>query len=285
LFLFLLKRFQIYVLVLGSLPFRYLQQHTGIPQGSIMGSLLCSAFYADMEATHALGAAAAPRPLDAAAADGALPQSVLVRWIDDFLFLSVCPDAAAAFVARVHAGFPDYGAAVSASKTALNFDAVDAAGAPLPRNEYCPPGGGGGGGGPRYLRWCGLLLNSETLEARADYSRYEGELVRDGVALPPRAPGGALRQRLRSFIRPKAVFIERPSPSQGPGTQRNIVFLRTRKIVQGGRKLLGRHHAQIRLHSALKPDTGFCRTVGDHVRHERMTYKKLGYLLRTPRRD
>lgn len=176
---------------------RYLQQHTGIPQGSVLGSLLCSAFYGDMEHAHGLGRAPP--------AAGGAPQSVLVRWVDDFLFLTVCPDAAAAFVARVHAGFPDYGAAVSAAKTALNFGAVDGDGVPLPRNEVIPPGGPPGGA--RYLRWCGLLLDSSTLEARADYTKFEGEVLRDQVALPRHAPGAALQTRLRSYLRPKAMAL------------------------------------------------------------------------------
>ena len=176
---------------------RYLQQHTGIPQGSVLGSVLCSAFYGDMEHVHGLGRAPP-------ASAGGAPPSVLVRWVDDFLFLTVCPDAAAAFVARVHAGFPDYGAAVSAAKTALNFDAVDGDGAPLPRNEVVQPGGPPGA---RYLRWCGLLLDSATLEARADYSKHEGEMLRDQVAMPRHTPGATLPARLRSYLRPKATAL------------------------------------------------------------------------------
>jgi telomerase reverse transcriptase len=201
---------------------RFLLQHTGIPQGSVLSSLLCSAFYADMERANALGATPksggdgdgvadgdADADADADGADGgghvasSAPESVLVRWVDDFLFLSVRRDAAEAFVARAHAGFPEHGAAVSVAKTALNFDAW-AGGARLPRNEYTS---GAGSGGARYIRWCGLLIDSATLALRADYSRYEGVLLRDGVAVPSAAPGAAARTRLRAYLRPKAAAL------------------------------------------------------------------------------
>jgi telomerase reverse transcriptase len=210
----------------------FLQQHVGIPQGSVLSSLLCSAFYADMERANALGEAPAPSrgrnaladadadahragcssmpapPAPAPAlAPASAPESVLVRWVDDFLFLSVRRDAAEAFVARAHAGFPAHGAAVSVAKTALNFDAC-AGGTRLPRNEYTSGGAAGSGNsGARYIRWCGLLIDSATLALRADYSRYEGVLLRDGVAVPSAAPGAAARTRLRAYLRPKAAAL------------------------------------------------------------------------------
>ena len=172
----------------------FLLQHTGVAQGSVLSSLLCSAFYADMEHQHGLagGAAAAARE----------ECQLLLRWVDDFLFLSTDPQAASRFVQALSAGFPEYGAAVSVAKTCLNFDAW-VAGKRLPRNEHAAPCGA------RYVRWCGLLLNSDTLELQADYTRLAGESLRDVVALgrEGRGPGAALAARVRAFLRPKAAAL------------------------------------------------------------------------------
>lgn len=54
-------------------------------------------------------------------------------------------------------GFPDYGVHVNRTKTALNFD-MRLEGALLPRNELVEESG------RRFVRWCGLLVNADTLE-------------------------------------------------------------------------------------------------------------------------
>ena len=54
------------------------------------------------------------------------------------------------------------------------------------------------------MRWCGLLIDCETLALAADYSRYAGQHVSAGLTLPRgRRPGRALATKLLAYMRPK----------------------------------------------------------------------------------
>jgi telomerase reverse transcriptase len=87
---------------------KHYRQKTGIPQGSIVSSLLCSFFYAELE-KEVLNF------LDPS-------QSVLLRLIDDFLLISTDREAATRFVHTMHAGIPEYGLSIKREKSRVNFD-------------------------------------------------------------------------------------------------------------------------------------------------------------------
>ena len=171
-------------------------QQVGVPQGSVLSTLLCSALYADMEKSKQLGSGGG------GAADSG--ESLLLRWVDDFLFMTTSAEAATHFVATLSGGFPEYGATVSVSKTCLNFDAWGSDGRRLPRNEHATPEG------RRHVRWCGLLIDSASLEVQADNSRLMGIPIGDVVHTPGRdgpKPGAILATRLRAYLRPKAAAL------------------------------------------------------------------------------
>ena len=123
--------------------------------------------------------------------------SLLLRLVDDFLYISTDLSAARRFVATLHGKIPDYGCTVHAAKTQISFEmGADVSG----DLAMLRPTLG------TFIPWCGLLLNTTTLEVQADYSRYLGKdfRLRDSFTVEAsNAVGSTLRRRLYSFLRPK----------------------------------------------------------------------------------
>jgi telomerase reverse transcriptase len=87
---------------------RFYRQKRGIPQGSVVSSILCSLFYAQLESEE-LGFIAE--------SDG----SLLLRLIDDFLVISTEKNIAERFLDVMLAGLPEYGVVVKKQKSLVNF--------------------------------------------------------------------------------------------------------------------------------------------------------------------
>lgn len=123
------------------------RQRTGIPQGSVVSSLLCSFFYAELE-----------REVLSFVQQG---DTLLLRLIDDFLLISTNRDVATRFVHTMHAGVPRYGLAVKLEKSKVNFDVeVDnQAVARLPTISDFP--------------YCGVTINTVDLNIRKDDARRQ----------------------------------------------------------------------------------------------------------------
>lgn len=122
---------------------KYYRQKEGIPQGSVISSVLCNYFYADLERTR----------LQFLHADDCL----LIRLIDDFLLITTDQTKASHFVTIMQGGIPEYGVRVSPPKTLVNFPmSVDGAPVPTMRDGYS--------GFP----YCGTLINIHSLEVTKD---------------------------------------------------------------------------------------------------------------------
>jgi len=136
---------------------KYYQQIQGIPQGSVLSALLCSLYYGDMEHKHL----------------NSIPTSngkgLLLRFIDDFLYITTSIQHAETFVKKMHVGFPDYGSFVNADKTMVNFD-IQIEGKPLYKSSK--KWQVFGTEMQDYFPWCGFLINTKTLEVQRDYTRY-----------------------------------------------------------------------------------------------------------------
>ncbi|KAI5245471.1 hypothetical protein E4T43_03219 [Aureobasidium subglaciale] len=87
---------------------KFYRQTTGIPQGSVVSSLLCNFFYAELESN-----------VLAFLQDG---ENLLLRLIDDFLLITTNHDTATRFVQIMHRGLPEYGLKVKEDKSKVNFD-------------------------------------------------------------------------------------------------------------------------------------------------------------------
>ena len=95
---------------------QYMRQHTGIAQGSIVSSLLCSYFYGDLDHTLMDHLDTLEPPLkgaDTLECD-VLRRGLLLRLVDDYLYVTTSRARAVGFVRRMYDGFPEYGANVSA---------------------------------------------------------------------------------------------------------------------------------------------------------------------------
>jgi telomerase reverse transcriptase len=124
---------------------KYFRQRNGIPQGSVLSSILCNFFYAELERDIL-------RFIDP-------KKSLLMRLVDDFLLITPEGDVAMQFLEVMIRGQPSYGVQVNPAKSMANFSAaVD--GILLPRLEGSP-----------LFPYCGSLIDTHTLEIHRDKDR------------------------------------------------------------------------------------------------------------------
>lgn len=127
---------------------RFFRQKVGIPQGSVLSSLLCNFFYAQLEKEF----------LDFINAD----ESVLLRLIDDFLLITTNKDHAIRFSHVMHGGVEEYGVQVSLAKSLANFD-MTIHGHRVPRLKTGTS-----------FPYCGNMIDTRTLEITKDTVRKQG---------------------------------------------------------------------------------------------------------------
>lgn len=90
-------------------------------------------------------------------------ENLLMRFIDDFLFLSTSKDQAQKFFNRMRRGFRAYNCSLNKMKLGTNLDMMQSG--HLIKKIYA------GEDGIPFVTWSGLLLNCHTLEIQADYTR------------------------------------------------------------------------------------------------------------------
>jgi telomerase reverse transcriptase len=117
---------------------RFFRQKQGIPQGSVLSSLLCNFFYGAFE-NSCLGF------LDPG-------ESLLLRLIDDFLLITTNQDHARRFTRVMVDGNSTYGIAVNPKKSLANFE-VNINGFKVPRLH-----------GSEIFPYCGMAINVNNLE-------------------------------------------------------------------------------------------------------------------------
>ncbi|QRW13350.1 telomerase reverse transcriptase [Ceratobasidium sp. AG-Ba] len=83
------------------------RQVVGIPQGSILSTLLCAIFYGNLEQTELKFTQD--------------HENVLLRFVDDYLFITTSVKVARHFLQVMHKGHPEYGCEVAEEKTVTNF--------------------------------------------------------------------------------------------------------------------------------------------------------------------
>lgn len=125
---------------------RFFRQKIGIPQGSILSSILCNYFYAELE-RDVLGFASGS-------------DCLLLRLLDDFLLITVDRQHAERFIRVMHRGHADYGVQVKPTKSMTNFDVVTDDGIRVPK---CIPG--------MPFLYCGICIDTTTLEVRKNTER------------------------------------------------------------------------------------------------------------------
>ncbi|KAJ2892715.1 hypothetical protein MKZ38_009438 [Zalerion maritima] len=133
---------------------KFYRQKEGIPQGSVLSSVLCNYFYADLEGMY-LGFVHENGGTDKTGKGGKM--SLLLRLIDDFLLITTDKETAGRFVRTMHAGVPEYGVRVSPGKTLVNFH-LEVGGMTVKRIRKEETG----------FPYCGTLVDMKTLELVKD---------------------------------------------------------------------------------------------------------------------
>ncbi|KAJ4882650.1 Telomerase reverse transcriptase [Raphanus sativus] len=180
-------------------------QIAGIPQGHKLSSLLCCLYYGHLERTFMYPF------LDKASGDASTgecsgvrelitpPSYKLLRFIDDYLFVSTSREQATRFYQRLKQGFPDYNCSMNYKKFCINFeDGVESQNSSNTKRMYV------GDNGVSFIRWTGLLINSRTFEVQVDYTRYVSGHISSTFTVPwQNKPVGNLRHKLCYFLVPK----------------------------------------------------------------------------------
>ncbi|KAK5097486.1 Telomerase reverse transcriptase [Lithohypha guttulata] len=154
---------------------KYYRQTEGIPQGSVLSSMLCTFFYNEFERTRL--SFLQPR------------NSVLLRIIDDFLLISTQRSEAIAFVEAMKSGDTDYGLRVHPEKSLVNFDMV-VEGVQIPRlfNSTSFP-------------FCGLFVDTETLDVSKNRVRKDNVIANTLTIDRHGQAGVKLKRRVAQSLR------------------------------------------------------------------------------------
>ncbi|XP_021912651.1 telomerase reverse transcriptase isoform X2 [Carica papaya] len=206
------------VLHLGN---NFYLQGTGIPQGCTLSSLLCSLYYGHMERNliypflektcQATELSGSRRAHDASIVQNkkagtiiSCPSFILLRLIDDYLFVSTSKEQAAAFFCRLQQGFGEYNCYMNREKFCVNFDIGFKSWLSSSRMYV-------GEDGKSFIPWSGLLINCCTLEVQGDYRRYLNNHLSSTLTICWQGkPGCSLKRKLCCFMRPKChpVFLD-----------------------------------------------------------------------------
>ncbi|RDB25955.1 Telomerase reverse transcriptase [Hypsizygus marmoreus] len=156
----------------------FYRQTVGIPQGSILSALLCCFFYGDLEKRYTNFK------------DDL--QNVLLRLIDDYLFITTSHSRAKQFLDMMNKGHPEYGCFISKDKTLTNFDFdAEISNVTEPKQQTFP--------------WCGYTISMEDLSVTVDYSRYNNTNLRDTLTVDRgRRPGAAFTYKMLWLARAKS---------------------------------------------------------------------------------
>ncbi|XP_006990067.2 telomerase reverse transcriptase isoform X1 [Peromyscus maniculatus bairdii] len=162
-------------------------QRQGIPQGSSLSTLLCSLCFGDME----------NKLFAEVQQDG-----LLLRLVDDFLLVTPHLDQAKSFLRALVRGIPEYGCMINLQKTMVNFPVdsgtLDGA-APHQLPAHC------------LFPWCGILLDTQTLEVFYDYSGYSRTSIKASLTFQRVSKAGRrMRQKLLALLRLKChgLFLD-----------------------------------------------------------------------------
>ncbi|CAM0871602.1 unnamed protein product [Alopecurus aequalis] len=187
----------------------YLQQ-VGIAQGNKLSPNLCSLYYGHLENSVILNFLhdGMMNSGDAVSA----PEYLLMRFIDDFMFISSSKKHALNFFNRIRRGFVYYNSYMNERKYGFNFN--------IGSSENCHNRLYRGDDGVAFIPWSGLLINCENLEIQGDYTRYADVTIMSTITVKFHSSMKCLSDKLCHYMRPKCHPIFYDSNINSAGTVR-----------------------------------------------------------------
>jgi Telomerase ribonucleoprotein complex - RNA binding domain./Reverse transcriptase (RNA-dependent DNA polymerase). len=165
-----------------------LLQTSGIPQGSILSSLLCNFYYGHIE--KQLLADVFHNVSD--------KHHLLIRIIDDFFLITTCKNTLKRFIDKMSIGDKDLGIQINDRKTRTSHNTntkVSTQTTLKIGDEY-------------YFQWCGLLFNTKTCEVQVDYGRFAASSASDSLTINRlQNDGHSLVKNMRYFVKPRCIPI------------------------------------------------------------------------------
>ncbi|KAI9655689.1 MAG: hypothetical protein M1831_004841 [Alyxoria varia] len=152
---------------------KYYRQKRGVPQGSILSTILCNFCYAAFE-EEKLGFLS-------------VGDSLLLRLIDDFLLITPDRQVAKRFIEVMHTGDESYGVSVKQEKSLVNFDMkVNSHGVAMSQKSSAFP-------------FCGMSLDQQSLEITKDAGVIQRGRAQDALTAEySKMPGNTFRRKMTS---------------------------------------------------------------------------------------
>jgi telomerase reverse transcriptase len=165
-----------------------LLQTSGIPQGSILSSLLCNFYYGHIENNL----------LDEVFDEFSDDRNLLIRIIDDFFLITTCKHTLKRFIDKMSKGDENLGIQINDRKTKSSHDISSKV---SHQNNLKI-------GDEYYFQWCGLLFHTKTCEVRVDYGRFATSIASDSLTINRvKNDGHSFVKNITLFVKPRCIPI------------------------------------------------------------------------------
>ncbi|KAL3806601.1 hypothetical protein ACHAXA_011159 [Cyclostephanos tholiformis] len=185
---------------------RYLLQTEGIPQGSILSSMLCNIYFGNIEGilldgvfdkkTSCVIKGSTSSDCDTLVVRSKHDLHLLVRIVDDFLLISTNKTASARFLKNLNNGIPSLGVKINSEKSRANYSISmeNTSTGKMEAVKVCQ----------NLFPWCGLLIDTSTCEISLDNNRFRGSHATDTVVIHRAGNEGLnLKKKMKDFVRPR----------------------------------------------------------------------------------
>ncbi len=165
-------------------------QKIGIPQGSVLSSLLCNFYYGDIEESL----------LDGVFEGDTREQNLLVRIIDDFLLITTDENIAKRFLRKLVTGSESLGVQINKTKTKTSHDldvfSISQKPHILKMNQQT------------FFPWCGFAFNTKSCEVQIDYGRFSQSRASETLRICRiKNEGTNFASKLKDFVKPRCANV------------------------------------------------------------------------------
>jgi len=165
----------------------------GIPQGSVLSTLLCNYYYGDIEVDLVEGIF-----------EKAEGQYLLVRIIDDYLLITKEKGLSEVFLRQLQEGNLHYGIKINPEKTSTNYIVENRN---LKSSRHNETDNIVDLSNDTHFRWCGLMIDTHSCEVQIDYSRFRGAKATNSISIDWANTGSSFTKKMKSFVWPRCQPI------------------------------------------------------------------------------